>query len=115
MSNAQNDWDDDLTEKEATQEVYTGFGNQIPPGAERIPGRGLVRKIVKTINEGTPDERKVTSYKPVSLDQDEARKKRMDFYHPDFGWLIDGFKHTVDRTPQDIMSDSSMAVAKAPD
>jgi hypothetical protein len=76
----------------------------LPPGVKRVRGVGLVREIPAT-NNGRPYVRR----KPVSLDLEEARKKRMDYFHPEFGWLIDGFKLERDRNVEDIMADRSVS------
>lgn len=47
--------------------------------------------------------------KLAATNQQEAREKRMDWYHPQFGWVKDGYKLYRDRTAQDIMSDGSVA------
>lgn len=79
-------------------------GASLPPGVERVPG-GYTRKVVK---RASGQER--TQVRPVALTREEAREKRMDYYDPVLGWLLDGYKLEKDRLPQDIMADGSSAV-----
>lgn len=47
-------------------------------------------------------------WRRLALTMDEAREKRIDFYHPTLGLIWHGFKLARDRTPQDIMADRSI-------
>lgn len=83
----------------------------LPPTVERL-GRRLVRRI-ETKNDTTG--LKETKFRDVSLDWAEAKLKRLDYYHPEFGWLVDGFKRVTDATLEQILADSSSSIAKRPD
>ncbi len=78
----------------------------LPPGVEQRGGR-LIRVVPRNYPDGS--ERK--EIRPVSLDPVEARKQRMDYFHPEFGWLREGYKLVTDRSVGSKMLDDSQAVA----
>lgn len=77
----------------------------LPPGVERDPERGLIRRLPMVSADGSPWEQ----VRFVALTLAEARKDHKDYYHPDLGWVRDGRKLERDRKPQDIMADKSLA------
>ncbi len=79
---------------------------ELPPGAEYREGR-LVRVVPKVAADGTA----WSQVRPVSLDPQEAKDKRMDYYHPQFGWLLKGTKKVTDRSVGSVMMDNTQAVA----
>lgn len=81
----------------------------LPPGAVMRGGR-----IVRVKEIPTPDGKVRTQVRPVSLDPREAKEKRMDYYHPELGWVLEGYKLEKDRPEQSIMDDDSQALG-APD
>lgn len=86
----------ETTFEEAEAQRYREF---LPPGVRREQGRGLIRII--DMGNGR------TRWRPVSLSQEEAQKKRMDYFHPEFGWLVDGFKLERDRGLMSRFQDNS--------
>lgn len=78
----------------------------LPPTVERIGviGRGTSSLRRKIEDRGTGR----TRYRPVSLDWEEAKARRWDYFHPELGWLIDGFKRERDPTIDQIMADTSV-------
>lgn len=76
----------------------------LPPGAEYRNGQ-----LVRVIHNTNADGKTTTIVRSVALDQQQAREKCIDWYHPTLGWARYGFKLEKDRTPQDIMSDASVA------
>ena len=79
---------------------------ELPPGAEMRGGQ-LVRIIKKTSGDGTEWEQ----VRPVALTQSEAKRRRQDWYHPQLGWVREGYKLATDRSPASKMQDDSSAVA----
>lgn len=41
--------------------------------------------------------------RPITDDLEEARTKRIDYWHPKFGWIREGYKLERDRDAQSIM------------
>lgn len=78
----------------------------LPPGAEYRDGK-LVRVLPKVAADGTSWEQ----VRPVSLDPAEAKALKVDYYHPQLGWLLKGKKLAKDRSVGSIMMDDSTAVA----
>ena len=79
---------------------------KLPPGVEDRNGQ-LVRIVKKVSADGVEREQE----RPVSLDPVEARKKRMDYFHPTLGWVREGYKLVTDRSIGSKMMDTSTAVA----
>lgn len=77
----------------------------LPPGVERDPIKGLVRRIRRVSEDGST----WTQFRPVALTLEEAKKDRKDYYDSRFGWILNGYKLERDRTPQDIMADGTLA------
>ena len=75
------------------------YGQMLPPGVENRKG-----KLWRVIKD---EEGNIIREKLVSLDLNTARLRRMDFYHEEFGWLIDGFKRERNQTVEEVMADGS--------
>lgn len=78
----------------------------LPPGVIEQKGR-LVRIKIVPVADGTTREQ----IRPVTLDFEEAKLRRMDWYHHELGWILEGYKLEQDRPEQSIMDDESQAVA----
>ena len=81
----------------------------LPPGVVEENGR-LFRYVEKVSATGEPWE----SRRPVALTAEDARKQRFDYFHPRYGWLLEGYKWEKDRTPEDIMADTSTSIPAEP-
>ncbi len=81
----------------------------LPPGVVEENGQ-LVRYVEKVSASGEPWQ----SRRPVALTIEEARRRRWDWYHPKYGWALEGFKWQKDRTPEDRMADTSMSIPADP-
>jgi hypothetical protein len=78
----------------------------LPPGVKRGGPTGYYReKEVSTPGGGTRIQER-----PVALTFEEAKAKRVDYYHPELGWVIEAYKLEKDREPANIMADGSSAV-----
>ena len=77
-----------------------------PPGTKIRDGQ-LVRILTKRSADGTEREQ----VRPVALTQAEARKKRWDWFHPELGWVKEGYKLVTDRSVGSRMMDGSSSVA----
>lgn len=83
----------------------------LPPGVRRRSGqilRGQPHYERVVPDRGTGRDR----IKPVSFDWEEAKARRWDYFHPELGWLIDGFKREKDPSIEEIMADASTTVAE---
>lgn len=78
--------------------------SELPPGVTEENGQ-LVRYVTRASADGTEWQQR----RRVSLNIEEARAIRSDFYHPDLGWVLEGYKLESDRKPDDIMADSSQS------
>jgi hypothetical protein len=77
----------------------------LPPGAERVDGV-LVRRVeMSSMGGGTWEK-----LRPVALTLEEARAKKQDYYHPELGWIREGWKLEKDRDTTSIMEDGSSAM-----
>jgi len=77
---------------------------ELPPGVKKV-SEGYIRE--KEI--AYPDGDTRIQRRPVALTLEEAKAKHMDYYHPDLGWILEGYKLEKDREPASIMADSSVA------
>jgi len=65
---------------------------------------GLIHRVGRT----APDGSTYDQLRPVALTLEEAKERKVDYYHPQFGWILNGYKLASDRRPQDIMADGSL-------
>lgn len=77
---------------------------QLPPHAVMRRGR-MFRRV--TLPNPNLDGKPAYDYKPVASTLEEAKAKRWDFYHPEFGWILEGYKLAGDRTVNDRLRDST--------
>lgn len=77
----------------------------LPPGVYREDGK-LFRDKVRESADGEEWVQK----RRVALTLEEARANRWDFYHPSYGWIIQGYKRERDADPQEILQDNSSTV-----
>ncbi len=93
---------------------------ELPPGVYEKGGR-LFRDVEVTSPVGEPakdGEQKFeawTKQRPVALTQREARMRHWDWYHPVYGWVLEGYKLERDREGADIMADGSQTVVATPE
>lgn len=76
----------------------------LPPGVERDEAGRLYWTRHFEVN-GEPREQR----RYVALDPDEARARRLDYYHPTLGWVLEGYKLATDRSVASIMADGTTA------
>ncbi len=83
---------------------------ELPPGVYEEKGQ-LFRDVEQVSGEG-----KVwTKHRPVALTLGEAKAKHWDWYHPQFGWYLEGYKLAKDRDAADILADGSEVVIATPE
>lgn len=82
----------------------------LPPEVEKLPNGQLIRRIATVSADGTSHYR--TRY--VALTREEAKQKAMDWYHPELGWVIDGFKLETDRGAKELFDDASQTIPADP-
>ncbi len=75
----------------------------LPPGCEYKDG-----VLVRVLKIGVADGSIREQVRRVTLDWDEARKLKIDFHHPEFGWIRGGSKLERDRPSESIMADTSV-------
>ena len=78
----------------------------LPPGVYNEGGQ-LYRNTPQVSADGVEWNKK----RPVALTLAEAKKQHWDWYHPQFGWVNEGYKLQTDRGAVDIMADETQAVA----
>lgn len=76
-----------------------------PLGTEKINGQ-LMRRLHITSADGSTREQ----LRPVAASIEEAKEKRWDWYHPELGWIREGYKLERDRDLGSILEDSTSAV-----
>lgn len=82
---------------------------ELPPGVTEENG-SLFRTVKRTAADGAEWEQR----RPVALTLAEAKERRFDYYHPQYGWILEGYKLARDRTPESIIGDESMGGAPLP-
>ncbi|KKN16984.1 hypothetical protein LCGC14_0970380 [marine sediment metagenome] len=83
---------------------------ELPPDVYEKNGQ-LYRDVEQTSAEGEP----WIKHRPVALTLHEAKMKHWDWYHPQFGWVNEGYKLAKDRDGEDIMADGSQTVVATPE
>ncbi|KKL65111.1 hypothetical protein LCGC14_1160900 [marine sediment metagenome] len=83
---------------------------ELPPDVYDKGGR-LYRDVEQTSADGET----WTKHRPVALTQREARMRHWDWYHPVYGWVLEGYKLQVDRPTEDILADGSQTVVATPE
>lgn len=86
------------TRTESEESLVEGF----PEGVVERGGR-LFREVTIVAADGS--ER--VQVRPVARTLEEAKARRWDYYHPEGGWILEGYKWAKDRTPESIMADTS--------
>jgi hypothetical protein len=81
----------------------------LPPGCVYKDGQ-LVRPVKRQSSDGT----EWIQYRPVALDPVQARVEAKDYYHPQFGWVKEGYKLIKDRSLTSILADDSASRADKP-
>ncbi len=82
----------------------------LPPGVYEENGQ-LFRDVVRASAEGED----WTQHRPVSLTLADAKLRHWDWFHPKYGWILEGYKLGKDRDLKDIMADGSEVVVVSPD
>ncbi len=77
----------------------------LPPGVYELDGQ-----LVRDVTQGEGDSMRI-KHRPVALTLAEAKKLHIDWFHPQYGWINEGYKLQSDRGTEDIMADESQAVA----
>ncbi len=83
---------------------------ELPEGVYEENGR-FYRDVPRTSQDGS--ER--TQKRPVALTQAESKARHWDWYHPQFGWVLEGYKLARDRSVNDILADTSEVVVATPE
>ena len=96
--------------QEAQQESQAPVENSTPPSGPALPPGCEMQNgsIVRVIEHTAPDGSTREEIRPVTLNWDEARAKRIDFHHSEFGWIRYGYKLERDRSGESIMADTSV-------
>lgn len=71
----------------------------------------LYRDVVLTAGDGSEH----TQRRPVADSLEEAKRLRWDYYHPQYGWIIEGYKLAKDRDVADVMADASIGGSPPPE
>ncbi len=85
---------------------------ELPEGVYEQNGL-FYRDVERTSGEGQGDT--WTQHRPVALTLSEAKSKHWDWFHPQFGWLLEGYKLEKDRDASDILADGSEVVIATPE
>ncbi len=93
---------------------------ELPEGVYEKGGQ-LFRDVERNSLIGTPKEGEDqefetwTQHRLVALTLGEAKLRHWDWYHPKFGWILEGYKLAKDRDVNDILADTSEVVIATPD
>ncbi|KKN23997.1 hypothetical protein LCGC14_0899350 [marine sediment metagenome] len=83
---------------------------ELPPDVYEKNGQ-LYRDVEQTSAEGEP----WTKHRPVARTLGEAKRMHWDWYHPVYGWVLEGYKLEKDREGADILADDSQVVVVTPE
>jgi len=76
----------------------------------KVEGGRTYREVEITAADGSVRIQR----RPVAETFQEAQERRWDFYHPELGWILEGYKLAVDRPIKSIMADGSSGGARLP-
>ncbi len=82
----------------------------LPPGVYEENGQ-LFRDVVRK----SADDKEWTQHRSVALTLAEAKVQHWDWFHPKFGWILDGYKLEKDRDLEDILADGSEVIVATPE
>lgn len=93
-----------------------GFVQRLPEGVEQAPDGSFFRRVQYPVDQDprTGEILYEERIRSVALTQAEAVEKRLDFFHPQMGWIRDGIKKETDLTPQQVLADGSQSFARIP-
>ncbi|KKL75583.1 hypothetical protein LCGC14_2053410 [marine sediment metagenome] len=83
---------------------------ELPEGVYEKGGQ-LYRDVART----SPDGEECVQHRLVALTFGEAKLKHFDYFHPKFGWILEGYKLAKDRDVDDILADASEVVIATPE
>ncbi len=83
---------------------------ELPEGVYERGGQ-LYRDVTRTSSDG----KEYVQHRLVALTFGEAKLKHFDWFHPKFGWILEGYKLAKDREVNDIMADASEVVIATPE
>ncbi|KKL72517.1 hypothetical protein LCGC14_2084120 [marine sediment metagenome] len=72
-------------------------------------------QLFRDVPRVSPDGEEWTKHRPVALTLREAKMRHWDYYHPQFGWVLEGYKLERDRPAEDILADGSQTVVATPE
>ena len=87
-----------MSKKPESPEVYEEHGQ-------------LFRNVQRTAADGET----WTQKRPVARTLDDAKRYRQDWFHPEIGWILEGYKLEKDRDAADIFADGSAPATGQPD
>lgn len=80
----------------------------VPPTAFWGEDDQLYHKIEMTTEGGA----KYMATRPLAQTMEEARDKRLDYFHPTLGLIWNGYKLATDRTPQARLADRTQSLMR---
>ena len=90
--------------REKMSQDKTAILGNLPENAFLGDDGNLYHRISRMTDGGSWIE----TTRPLARTLEEAREKRIDFYHPTLGIIWNGYKIGRDRSPQDIIKDTSV-------
>ncbi len=96
----------ELAELRARVDEKPSYG-KLPEGAFISPKDGLLYHKVERVLEGGSI---MLQQRRLATSLEEAREKKLDYIHPVYGLIWEGFKLAKDRQAQDIMDDTSFTI-----
>lgn len=94
----------DSTDKTQTE---TPVQSHRPPWMPETAFYGDDGKLYHTVERMTEGGTSVKETRRLASSIEEARDNRIDFFHPTYGLIWEGFKLASDRRPQEILNDGS--------
>jgi hypothetical protein len=94
---------------ELNEEQPVSADSGLPPSCVYKDGQ-----LVRPVKRQSVDGAEWTQYRPVALDPIQARAEVKDYYHPQFGWIKEGYKLIKDRSVDSIMADDSTSRVDRP-
>ncbi len=88
---------------------------ELPDGVYEENGL-FYRNVTRTSPGGKgKKDQEWTRKRLVALTLAEAKKRHWDWFHPIYGWVLEGYKLEKDRDSSDILADESQTVVATPE
>jgi hypothetical protein len=83
---------------------------ELPEGVYEKGGQ-----LYRDVTRPSADGEEYVQHRLVALTLAEAKARHWDWFHPRYGWILEGYKLAKDRDVEDILADGSEVVVATPE